>query len=783
MGLLGELVVQIVGDTAQFVKSVEQSGRKLTSFERDVKRITRSLETTGRALTRTVTLPLAAAAAGFVILADKQAQAEAALQNAIDATGKQAAISVEDLKVFTAELQNATTFGDEAQLSALALVQQLANLDQNGLKAILPGLLDFSTAMGVDLQTAASLVGKTLGSSTNALSRYGLVIDATASPTEKLAQLTQQLEEKFGGAAETAARAGLGPLRQLKNSAGDLAEQFGALLIPSLIELADKLRGFVQRISELDDSTKQAILRFGGMAAAAGPLLLVLSKVPRAITAVRAALVLLTSPAGAVFAGVIAIVALTKAIVDLIQRKREFQREVYASADAIRAETRAQQEQRREALNAILEEQLKLVSDINKQITDLQQGYGAITGGNISRPLRNLNEKLAEQEVRLQDVRNQIALVDSILGEETESIEANTDAIDTNVTSAEDFLAGLEDISGAADDAAESLDALTTHVTTVSEGMQIIRENLGFGFLDALHKWQNGTENIATATEEQLIPAIITMAEENRRAAMAMIAGYGEAYRYIKSEQDDTETVVLESVTTIAEEHRRAAMAMIAGYGEAYDYIAQRDEEEKTRLQQFVQWYKDHYIDKIFDATQQLVHSLADLSSSLTDRRLADLAAQDVGEQTLANRTLSAQIKLAKFKKAVGAFDVIINTARAVMEYLAQGHLGLSIAAGAAGAIQLAAILAQPLPSPSGAIPGSTTAPGGVGGTPKPHGVVPTQIVSEQMRDPVGAAPRGAIPTEGSLNVVVNLDGQPILNYVGRASRDRRVLIDAKAVV
>lgn len=262
----------------------------------------------GGKLTKFVTLPLLAAGAGFLKLADDQLQAEAALQNAINATGKQAEISVERLKEYAGALQEVTTYGDEAQLSALALVQQLSDLDEDGLKQILPSMLDFSAAMGVDLQTAASLVGKTLGSTTNALSRYGIQIDATASPTEKLAQLTGALDEKFSGAAETAAKTGLGPLKQLKNSVGDLAEQFGTLLLPTLNDIIGKVKEGIKWFSDLDDGTKKTIITIAGIAAAAGPAISAIGGISRAISFLAA------NPIVAAIAGVAALTAAVIAI-------------------------------------------------------------------------------------------------------------------------------------------------------------------------------------------------------------------------------------------------------------------------------------------------------------------------------------------------------------------------------------------------------------------------------------------------------------------------------------
>ena len=124
MAELGQMVVKIVGDNAQLDKSVDTSQSKLQKFGEAATKM-------GKALTLGVTAPLTAMATAFVVLADKQVQAEAALTAAIKSTGKEASISLESLKEFTAGLQDVTIYGDEAQLSALALVQQLSNLNED----------------------------------------------------------------------------------------------------------------------------------------------------------------------------------------------------------------------------------------------------------------------------------------------------------------------------------------------------------------------------------------------------------------------------------------------------------------------------------------------------------------------------------------------------------------------------------------------------------------------------------------------------------------------------
>jgi hypothetical protein len=189
-----------------------------------------------------------------------QEQAEAKLKSAILATGQSAELSAQNLIDFAGELQHVTTFGDEATISAMAMLQSLASLSEDGFKKITPLIQDFAIGMSVDLETAASLVGKTLGSTTNALSRYGVVIDMTGTKEEKLAELTTVLESKFGGMARAAADTATGSMTQLQNAMSDLKEAGGGAIavflqpgVKWLTRLAEEAKKSFERFTDLNE--------------------------------------------------------------------------------------------------------------------------------------------------------------------------------------------------------------------------------------------------------------------------------------------------------------------------------------------------------------------------------------------------------------------------------------------------------------------------------------------------------------------------------------------------
>jgi hypothetical protein len=163
----------------------------------------------------------------------KQLDAETKLRNAIRATGKVTEISFGRFKELATAYQDVTRFGDELTLSALGTVQSFADLNQKGLEKLLPNFLDFGEYLG-NAETAASLIGKTLGSSTNALARYGIEIDMTGTKEQKLQQLTEQLQKKFGGLAQEMGQNSIGAMKRFQNNIGDVFESIGGAIAESL---------------------------------------------------------------------------------------------------------------------------------------------------------------------------------------------------------------------------------------------------------------------------------------------------------------------------------------------------------------------------------------------------------------------------------------------------------------------------------------------------------------------------------------------------------------------
>lgn len=188
----------------------------------------------------------------------KQELAIVGMESALRATGEYTPQVSENLQQLASDLQDVTTYGDEVTLSAIATLQSLADLNEKGIADTIPLIQDFTAGfknMGMTMETAASLFGKTLGSTTNALTRYGIVVDMTGTKAERLADIQDQMTEKFGGRAADLADTYAGRIESLGNQYGDLKEQIGFLTtqnMPAFIDLTsaviDKMSGWIGKI-------------------------------------------------------------------------------------------------------------------------------------------------------------------------------------------------------------------------------------------------------------------------------------------------------------------------------------------------------------------------------------------------------------------------------------------------------------------------------------------------------------------------------------------------------
>ena len=287
---LKKATVKLGADISQFTSKMKKASR---SF----KKMGKSMQRVGKTMSMSLTLPLVAFAAASVKAFDVQAKAEAKLRTALK--GNEAAFK--SLKKQAQELQKVTLFGDEQTMAAQSMLASMG-LEEEAIKRLTPLIQDMATAKGMDLKAAADLVAKSVGSSTNALSRYGIQIEGAVGSSQRLDSAVNALSGQFLGQSKAAAEAGAGGLTQLKNSFGDLMETVGQMLMPVLTKLMDKIKAGVEWFTSLNGKTKKIIITIGVLLAALGPTVALLGTMATVIGA-------LISPIGLAVLAIAAIAA------------------------------------------------------------------------------------------------------------------------------------------------------------------------------------------------------------------------------------------------------------------------------------------------------------------------------------------------------------------------------------------------------------------------------------------------------------------------------------------
>jgi hypothetical protein len=283
---------------------------------RKIKKIGKQMQSVGKGFSAGLTLPLLAFGGLALKSFDDQEKAIAQLNAGLQSTGRYTDELSKKLQEQASVLQENSLFGDEEILQgSTAQILTFTNIATNEIGRVNQVVADLSTRLKVDLKSSALQVGKALNdpvANLSALSRSGIQFSkdqkAMINSLVKTNQLAKaqdiilgELENQYGGSAKAAAEAGAGWMKQLSNSIGDLTEDFGRIINEGIKPFGEKIKGLVSRLKELSPETKKNIVLFGAIAAAVGPVLVVLgflmtSVVPGLITAfgyLRASLLLL----------------------------------------------------------------------------------------------------------------------------------------------------------------------------------------------------------------------------------------------------------------------------------------------------------------------------------------------------------------------------------------------------------------------------------------------------------------------------------------------------------
>ena len=239
--IVGELAVELDARTRQFRAGINRAQTRLRRFAGAAQRATANvgrgfLRLGGIAAKLTLAIgAVAAAATAFAAIslfrrsiAAAQVQEDAIVQldAALASLGERGAQTSRELQAFASQLQQTTRFGDEEIIAAQARLAAFVK-EESALKGLTAAAVDFAAARGIRIVEAADLIAKSVGSSTNALVRYGITIEGAAMSTERATSAVNAIARVFGGQAQAQALTFSGSITQLGNAFGDTLEEIG----------------------------------------------------------------------------------------------------------------------------------------------------------------------------------------------------------------------------------------------------------------------------------------------------------------------------------------------------------------------------------------------------------------------------------------------------------------------------------------------------------------------------------------------------------------------------
>lgn len=292
---IADLLIKIGADSYEFQQKAKEVEKGLAGLEK-------KLTNVGKTLSMRLTAPLVALGAVSLKNADVQQQAESRLLNAL----KGRSDVQQRLLTQASELQSRSVLGDEVIIGQQAYLASLGMTEEQ-IGKVIEASAQLSAATGMTLESAVKNLAKTFGGLTGELGESIPKLKEFTTEQLKNGEAVDFILQNYKGFAETAAKEGLGAVKQLKNAWGDFTEQIGAVMIPAVNTLAKALSKVVAALQSMSPLTKKVIVAIGGVAASIAPLSLAIGCVIKTLPMMASGFTALLSPVGLVVAAILAL--------------------------------------------------------------------------------------------------------------------------------------------------------------------------------------------------------------------------------------------------------------------------------------------------------------------------------------------------------------------------------------------------------------------------------------------------------------------------------------------
>lgn len=305
---IAELLIKLGADTLGIEKMSYDVRKQLKGLQKDIIKF-------GESWSLYVTESLTAVAGVAVKAADVQLKNKKRLLTAL--CGRE---DIQQRLIKQAgELQSRSLFGDEEIIGQQAFLASLGLTEQQ-INDTIEAAAQLSSATGMTLDSAVKNLAKTYGGLSGELGESIPKLKELTTEQMKNGEAVKFILENYKGFAETLAKTGTGPLKQLWMAIGDLAEEFGKVLMPAVQYAAEAIKSFVKWLQDLSPVAKTTIVVLSGLATSLGPATLAWSTILKILPSIKLAFAALTGPVGLVTT---AIAAATAAIIGFNAAKKQ----------------------------------------------------------------------------------------------------------------------------------------------------------------------------------------------------------------------------------------------------------------------------------------------------------------------------------------------------------------------------------------------------------------------------------------------------------------------------
>lgn len=155
------------------------------------------------------------------------------------------------LRDLAQDVQHKTGADGDAIVAAQSMLVQFG-LTEDAVGRLSPLVTDLSLKMGVDLETAAKAIGKSVDGSSTALKKMGISVDETKFKVDPLNATIDALNQTVGGFGEEYGESFNGQLAIMKQNLSDIGENIGGGVVSVLAGITGAVGGMTGAMGEAD---------------------------------------------------------------------------------------------------------------------------------------------------------------------------------------------------------------------------------------------------------------------------------------------------------------------------------------------------------------------------------------------------------------------------------------------------------------------------------------------------------------------------------------------------